>query len=162
MISTVRFGHHPQPGARIVSLKPVVTAVALASLALAPLACGSDSKSSSSSTTTPTEAVCADKNALEKSVRSLSDSETISGGKSTIDAGLKKVKKNLEALRDSVKADLKPQVDELQDALDELQTVVGDFGSGSITENLKDAGQAISKVGTSAGALATSLDTDCP
>jgi hypothetical protein len=152
----------PQPGARIVNLKRVAVATALASLALAPLACGSDSTSSSTTTTTPKQAVCADKERLEKSVQSLSDSETISGGRSTIEAGLKRVRKNLEALRDSVKADLKPQVDELQTSLDELQTVVGDFGSGSIADNLKDAGQAISKVGTSAGALAASLDTDCP
>ena len=143
-------------------LKQVVAAAAMVTFAVGFAGCSSDSDSkSSSTTTTPKQAVCADKAALEKSVKSLSDAATISGGKSTIEAGLKQVEKNLEALKSSAKADLKPKVDEMKTSLDELQTVVGNFSSGSITENLKDAGQAISKVGTSTGALVSALNAQC-
>ncbi len=63
---------------------------------------------------------------------------------------MKKVQKNLDALTSSAKSDLKPQVDEVKSSLDDLQTVVSGFGNGSISSNLTKAGQAISKVGTSA------------
>jgi hypothetical protein len=157
----LRCVHHRCSGGSIVKLKGIVASCAVVGVAFGLAGCSSDSKSSSSTTTTPKQAVCADKTALEKSVQALSDSATISGGKSTIEAALKKVQKNLDALKGSVKADLKPQVDELKTSLDDLQSTVKGFGSGSITSNLTKAGQAISKVGTSAGSLAASLNTDC-
>ena len=142
--------------------KRILIVAALTCLTVALVGCGSDSDSkSSSSTTTSKQAVCADKDKLEQSVRSLTASGTITD-KSSIEAALKKVEKNLDALRSSAKADLEPAIDDMKSALDELQTVVSNFDSGSITDNLKDAGTAVSKVGSSASALATALDTSCP
>jgi ABC-type Fe3+-hydroxamate transport system substrate-binding protein len=147
-----------------VDIKRILTVATMVCLAIVLVGCGSDSKSSSSSTTTttPKEAVCADKASLEKSVQSLTNSETISGGKNSIEAALKTVQKNLDALKGSAKAGLKPKVDDVKSSLDQLQTVVGNFDSGSITDNLSKAGKAVSKVTTSTSALFTALDTSCP
>ena len=103
-------------------LRSIIAATAVLGFAFVVAGCGSDSDSSSSTTTTPKEAVCADKDELKKSVQSLTDSDTLSGGKSSIESALKKVQKNLDALKSSAKADLQPKVDAVKTSLDQLQT----------------------------------------
>ena len=145
------------------NVKGIVASSAVIAIALGLAGCGSSSSSGSGSgsTTTPKEAVCADRANLETSVRALTNSDTLTGGKSSIDAALKKVQKDLDALKSSAKANLKPQVDAVKSALDQLKTVLDGFGNGSITSSLTDAGNAIAKVGTSTADLATALSTEC-
>jgi hypothetical protein len=142
-----------------VALKQIIAATALACLAFTVVGCSSSSDSKSSSTTTAKKAVCADKDKLESSVKDLSDPTVLTGGKSSINSQLKKVQKNLTTLRSSVKSSLQPKVDDLKSALKDLQTAVQ--GNGSISSTLSKAGDAISKVGTSAGALVSQLDDEC-
>lgn len=143
------------------NLKGIIAACAVVGLTFGLAGCSSDSGSESSSTTTPKEAVCADKANLESSVRALTDADTLSGGKTSIESGLKKVQKNLTALKSSAQADLKPKVDAVKSALDQLKTVVKGFGDGSITDSLADAGDAIADVGTATSDLVTALNTEC-
>ena len=145
------------------ALKQIVAGTALACLAFTVVGCGSSSSSkSSSTTTTPKQAVCADKTALQNSIKDLADPSVLTGGKSSINSALKKVKKNLTALKSSAKANLQPKIDEVNSALTQLQNVVKNFGNGSISDSLSKAGDAISKVGTSAGDLYTGLNSECP
>jgi hypothetical protein len=142
-------------------LQRIVVTAAVACLAFGLAACGSDSDSdASSSTTTAQNAVCADTTALKSSVTDLTDLD-LTSGRSEITAGLNKVEKNLDALGDSAQADLQPEIDDVKDALDELQSAVKNFGDGNLTDNLQDAGSAISNVGSAAGELLGSLDTQC-
>ena len=97
---------------------------------------------SGSSTSTASKAVCADKAALENSVDDLSNVD-VTGGRSSVSSAVNKVKNNLDDLGDSVRADLQPEVDDVKDALNDLETAVGNFGDGSLTDNLQDAGSAI-------------------
>ena len=106
--------------------------------------------------------MCADKSALQSSIKALTNPDLLTSGTSSIKAALKKVKTNLDALGQSVKADLKPQVDAVKSALDQLQTVVDNVGSGSLTDNLQAIGDAISKVGATTGDLASALSSECP
>lgn len=143
-------------------MKRIVAGTAVACLAFGLAGCSSDSDSNTSSaTTTAKDAVCADKTALQNSVTDLSDLD-LTGGKSAVTSAVNQVKKNLDALRSSAKADLKPQVDDVKSALTDLQTAVGNFGDGSITDNLQAAGNAIAKVGTTSGDLFSSLSDECP
>jgi hypothetical protein len=144
------------------NIRHFVAGTAILCVAFGVAGCGSDSDSNaSSSTTTAKDAVCADKKALESSVSALSDVD-LTGGKSAVTSAVDKVKKNLDALGDSVQADLEPEVDDVKSALDDLQTAVGNLGSGSLTENLQAVGNAIAKVGTTAGDLFSSLSARCP
>jgi len=142
-------------------LERIVATAAVACLAFGLVGCGSDSDSdASSSTTTAQDAVCADTTELKNSVTDLTDLD-LTSGKSEITAGLNKVEKNIDALGDSAQADLQPEIDDVKDALNELQTAVKNFGDGNLTDNLQDAGSAIANVGSSAGDLLGSLDTQC-
>ena len=96
------------------------------------------------------------------SVKALANPSTLSGGKSSITAAADKVKSDLDALGSSVEADLKPQVDAVKSAVQGVETAVGNFGNGSLSENLQKTGDAIAKVGTTAGALESSLTSECP
>jgi hypothetical protein len=144
-----------------VALKQIIAATALACLTLTVVGCGSSSGSSSSTTTTPKQAVCADKDKLQSSVSDLTDPSVLTGGKSSITKALDKVQKNLDALRSSAKSNLQPKVDDVKTAVDQLQTAVQGFGNGSLASNLSKAGDAISKVGTSAGDLVSALNAQC-
>jgi hypothetical protein len=142
-----------------VALKQIIAATVLAVVAFTTVGCGSSSSSSSSTTTTPKQAVCADKDNLESSVKHLASPTVLTGGKSSITKALKQVQKNLTALRSSAKASLQPQIDDVKKAVDQLQTAVQ--GNGSISSTISKAGDAISKIGTSAGDLFSSLDDQC-
>jgi ABC-type Fe3+-hydroxamate transport system substrate-binding protein len=147
-----------------VKITRVLTATALACFAVLLVGCGSDSdsdSSSSSSTTTTKDAVCSDKTALENSVKDITNID-LTGGESAVESAVDKVKDNLDALGDSVKADLRPQVDDVKSAIDELETVVRNFGDGSLTDNLQDAGDAVAKVGSTSADLFSSLSAECP
>jgi PBP1b-binding outer membrane lipoprotein LpoB len=162
MISAYVAGSTVQSGGSIVKVTRVIAGAALACLAVLLVGCSSDSgSSSSSSTTTSKDAVCADRTALQNSVKSLKDVD-YTGGKSAVTSALDKVKNNLDALGDSVKADLKPQVDDVKSALDQLESAVRNFGSGSLTDNLQAAGNAVSKVGSTSADLFSSLSSECP
>ena len=142
------------------ALKQIIAGTAVACLAFAAVGCGSSSGSKSSSTTTTAkQAVCADKDKLQSSVKDLTDPNVLTGGKSSITKALDQVQKNLTALRSSVSADLQPKVDDVKHALDQLQTALQ--GNGSISSTISKAGDAISKVGTTTGSLISSLDAEC-
>ncbi len=106
--------------------------------------------------------MCADTSALKDSVKALSDPDTLTGGKSTIKAALDQVQHDLDALRSSAKASLKPQVDAVKRAVDQLQTAVQGFGNGSFSSSIQKASDAISKVGSTSGDLASALADQCP
>jgi tetrahydromethanopterin S-methyltransferase subunit F len=155
--------HHRHREDHIVKLKGFIACTAVACLGIGIAGCSSDSKSSSSTTTTTAkDAVCSDKSALESSVKALVNPSTLSGGKSSITSAIDKVKKDLDALGASVKADLKPQVDAVKSAVDDVKTDVGNFGNGSLSENLSTTGTAIAKVGSTAADLESSLSSKCP
>lgn len=144
------------------ALKQIIAGTALACLAFTVVGCSSSSgPKSSSSTTTAKQAVCKDRDKLESSVKDLSDPTVLTGGKSSITKALDKVQKNLDSLKSSGKTNLQPKVDDVKSALDQLQTAVQGFGNGSLSSNLSKAGDAISKVGTSAGDLLSSLNSQC-
>ena len=143
-------------------VKRIVAGSVIACIAFGLAGCSSGSDSNtSSSTTTARDAVCADKTALEDSVNDLSNVD-LTGGRSAVESAVDKVKDNLDALGESAKADLKPQVDDVKEALNDLQTAVGDFGNGSLTDNLQSAGDAIAKIGSTSGDLFSSLNERCP
>ncbi len=97
------------------ALKQIIAGTAVACLAFAAVGCGSSSGSKSSSTTTTAkQAVCADKDKLQSSVKDLTDPNVLTGGKSSITKALDQVQKNLTALRSSVSADLQPKVDDVK------------------------------------------------
>jgi hypothetical protein len=142
--------------------KRIVAGTAVACIAFGLAGCSSDSGSGASSTTTTAKAaVCADKDALESSVRALSNVD-LTGGKNAVTSAVDKVTKNLDALGESAKADLKPQVDDVKSAVTDLQTAVENLSDGSLTDNLQAVGNAIAKVGTTAGDLFGSLSSKCP
>jgi hypothetical protein len=144
-------------------LKAALTGVALVGLSLAATGCSSDSKSSSTTTTTTAkDAACADKTALEGSVKTLTNPSTLSGGKSAITDAVDQVKNDLDALGSSVEDSLQPQVDDMKSAVDDVESAVQSLGSDPSAEGLQEAGDAIAKVGTSAGKLESSLTTRCP
>jgi hypothetical protein len=147
----------------IVKLRGIVATTALVCLAGSLVGCSSDSKSSSTtSSTTSKDKVCSDKTAVESSVKALTNPDVLTGGKSSITSALDKVEKNVNALGTSVKADLKPQVDAVKSALDALKTDVKNVGNGSLADSLQQIGDAIAKVGTTAGDLESSLSSQCP
>ncbi len=143
------------------NFKRTVAGTAIVCIAFGIAGCSSNSGSSTPSSTTAKDAVCADKDALESSVNALSNVD-LSGGKSAVTSAVNKVKKNLDALGQSLEADLKPQVDDVKSALTDLQTAVESFGDGSLTDNLQTVGNAVSKVGSTAGDLFGSLSEKCP
>jgi phage-related protein len=148
-----------------VKFKKVAAGTVVTFLAFALVGCSSSSSSKSNGSTTTTtakDAVCSDKSALEQSVKALANPSTLSGGKSSITSAADKVKSDIDALGQSVKADLKPQVDAVKSAVQGVETAVGNFGNGSLSENLQKTGDAIAKVGTTAGDLESSLTTKCP
>lgn len=138
----------------------IVAGTAAVVLALGLAGCSSDS-GSTPSTTISKQAVCADRDSLERSVRELTDLDLSSADKASIQGDLNQVEDNLGALGSSVKADLKPQVDGLKSALQDLQDAVKSFGDQSIGDSLQQTGTAISKVGSAGVDLATALDTQC-
>ena len=143
-------------------LKRIIAVTSFACIALVLVGCSSDSKSSSSTTTTPKQAVCADKSALQSSVKDLTNPSTLTGGKSSFTSALDQVQSDLDALAKSAKADVQPQVDDLKNAVNDLKSTVKDFGNGSLSDNLQKTGEAITKVGSTAGALYDSLSSQCP
>lgn len=143
-------------------VRPIVAGTALVCVALVLTGCSSDSDSSStSSTTTTKEAVCSDKESLESSVEALTDID-LTEGTNAITAALDQVKDDLDALGDSVQTDLQPEVDDVKSALSDLETAVGDFGDGSLTDDLQATGNAIAEVGSSAADMFSALSTKCP
>jgi hypothetical protein len=123
--------------------------------------CGSDSDSSSSTTTTPQDAVCKDKDALEQSIRDLTNLDLATAGKDKIESDAKDVQKNLDALGESAKQSIQPQVDALKSAVQDLEDAVKSFGNQSISQSLQDTGAAISKVGSAGADLGTAINTEC-
>jgi hypothetical protein len=141
----------------------VVSAIAVMVMAVA--GCSSSSKSSSSSDTTTTAgkgAVCTARASLKQSVTALANPALLTGGKAGIQSALDTVKTNLDAVSSSAQDVYKPQVDATKSAVDDLQTAVSKIGSGTPSQTLQAVGTAIAKVGTTSGALFTTLKTACP
>ena len=143
-------------------LKPLVVAFALSAIVLA--GCGSTSTSSSSSTTAASskQAVCTARDNLKSSVTALTSPSLLTGGKAGIQSALATVKTNLDAVASSAKSGYKPQVDAVKSAVSDLEKALGNLGNGSVTSNLQAVGTAIASVGTTAAALISSLQAECP
>ena len=145
--------------------KKVAAGTVVMFLAFTVVGCSSSSSSKSNGSTTTTtakDAVCSDKSALEQSVKALANPSTLSGGKSSVTDAADTVKSDLDALGKSVEAALKPQVDAVKSAVQGVETAAGNFGNGSLSENLQKTGDAIAKVGTTAAALESTLTSKCP
>ena len=131
--------------------------------------CSSDSEPSASedsgaavttteTVTTTTQDLCADRDALQASIDSLTEVDVRAEGSNGVEAALATVQEDLTAVGESADAELQPEVDALQDAIDEL---------GPAVENIDDGGAAaaataIADVATSAEKLIESLqDAEC-
>jgi ABC-type phosphate/phosphonate transport system substrate-binding protein len=134
-------------------------------------ACGNDS-STSSATPSPTETtvspqatstagnaeLCAQRDALESSLRELTNINVVASGTSGIQEALSKVRTNLQALRTTARDQYRDQTQALDDALRELETAVTNVDSGGVGPVVTAAGA----VATSGQALLDSLRTlDC-
>jgi ABC-type phosphate/phosphonate transport system substrate-binding protein len=134
-------------------------------------ACGNDS-STSSATPSPTETtvspqatstagnaeLCAQRDALESSLRELTNINVVASGTSGIQEALTKVRANLQALRATARDQYRDQTQALDDALQELETAVTNVDSGGVGPVVTAAGA----VATSGQALLDSLRTlDC-
>ena len=87
---------------------------------------------------------------------------TLTEGKSGVSDAVDAVKADLDALGAAAENDVQPNVTAVKDAVDELQDAVGDLGGGSVTDGLQSVGNAVAKVGSTAGNLVTSLQPNCP
>jgi hypothetical protein len=118
--------------------------------------------STSSNTLSPTSDVCTSKDSLQSSVTALENPSLLTEGKSAITSALDDVKSNLDKLSTAAKGEAQPQVDAVKSALTELQDAVGNFGNGSVTDNIQKTGTAITKVGSTSADLVTTLKQRCP
>ena len=145
-------------------LRSIVALSALTAIALA--GCSSSSKSNASDTTTTVasgkQEVCAARADLKQSVTALADPALLTGGKAGIQSALDTVKTNLDAVSTAAQESYKPQVDAVKSAVGDLETAVSQIGNGSPSQTLQDVGSAITKVGSTSAALATSLKAACP
>ena len=141
-------------------LQRLVCGTTIAVLTFGLAGCGSDSDDTSP-TTTAQEAVCADKDALEQSLRNLTDLDLATADESTIETEAERIQDDLNALGDSVKESLRPQVDGLKSAVRDVEDAIKSFGDQSIAQSIQDTGDAISKVGSAGADLATALNTEC-
>lgn len=148
-------------------MKKAIAAMVSVTLGFAVLAgCSSDDDSSSTSTTkaaTSKEAVCDARTKLQKNLKSLlEDPSLVTGGKSGIQSALDGFETDVDNLADAAKSAYQPQIDAVQSALDDLKTAVGKLGEGSLTENLQDVGNAVTKVGSTTETLLDQVKADCP
>jgi archaellin len=145
-----------------------VLVAACAIVAMIGVGCSSSSKSSSTSSNTTTtvgsgkEPVCVARANLKKSVTALADPSLLTSGKSGIQSALDTVKTDLDAVATSAGDVYKPDADAVRSAVDDLQTAVSNLGDGSATQNLQAVGTAITKVGSTAATLISSLQAACP
>jgi len=130
--------------------------------------CSSDSEPSASddsaavttteTVTTTTQDLCADRDALQASIDSLTEVDVRAEGSNGVEAALATVQEDLTAVGESADAELQPEVDALQDAIDELGPAVESIDDGGAAA----AATAIADVATSAEALISSLqDAQC-
>ena len=144
-------------------LRSFVAAIAFSAIAVA--GCSSSSSPSATSETTVAsakQAVCTARTDLKASVTALANPALLTGGKAGIQAALDSVKSNLDAVASSAKSDYKPRVDAVKSAVNDLQAALGNLGQGSATSNLQAVGTAIANIGTTAAALVSMLQAECP
>jgi hypothetical protein len=142
---------------------PVVAVVATLAVALG--ACSSDDDSDSASTTSPSDKaeVCAARDQLRESVRSLTDDASSGADRDAIDSALDDVRRDLDDLGDTARETYRPQVDDVQSALDDLRAAVGSLDDGgSIAGNFQDLANAAADLGSASSALVRELAADCP
>ena len=144
-------------------LKPLVALSAIAAIAVIS-GCSSSSSSSHTTTTVASgkQPVCAARANLQQSVTALANPSLLTGGKSAIQSALDTVKTNLDAVSSSAQQVYKPQVEAVKSAVSDLETALSKLGNGSPTQNLQAIGTAITKVGSTAATLVTTLQTACP
>jgi hypothetical protein len=138
-------------------------------LALAACSSGGSKSSSTTSTTSASSTtraassdVCTSKDSLQSSIKALENPSLLSEGKSGLTSALDDVKHNLDDLSTAAKDEAQPQVDAVKSALTQLQDAIGNFGNGSLSDNIKKTGDAISKVGSTSSDLFTTLKARCP
>jgi gas vesicle protein len=145
----------------------LVGLVAVVAVALG--GCSSSNKSTASGSSTTVahnypagkEQVCKARDQLKTSVEDLTNPTLLTSGSSAIKSAVSNVQDNLKNLEKAAKEDYKPQVQDVQNAVKDLQSSVENRGNNSITSNLQNIGNAISKVGSTSSALLSKLNTDC-
>ena len=145
----------------------LVGLVAVVAVALG--GCSSSNKSTASGSSTTVahnypagkEQVCKARDQLKTSVEDLTNPTLLTSGSSAIKSAVTNVQDNLKNLEKAAKEDYKPQVQDVQNAVKDLQSSVENRGNNSITSNLQNIGNAISKVGSTSSALLSKLNTDC-
>ena len=141
---------------------------ALALLAVCALvgACGDDDDSSSSvaptdaptTTLSDNEQLCADRDALESSIRDLTNVDVVATGTDGVRQALTEVKDDVDALAESASEDFQPEVQAVKDALGDLESALNE-GTSSGMSGIVSAAQAVL---TSGSKLLTSLrSVDC-
>jgi hypothetical protein len=147
--------------------------VTLVSIALCSVlgACGNDSPTSADTPSPTAKAaspqatstagnaeLCAQRDALESSLRELTNINVVASGTSGIQEALTKVRTNLQALRTTARDQYRDQTQALDDALQQLETAVTNVDSGGVAPVVS----AAAAVATSGQALLDSLRTlDC-
>jgi ABC-type transporter Mla subunit MlaD len=119
--------------------------------------CGSSSSSTSSSA-----AFCSGVKQLETSITSLSSTNVVQAGTTTLKSDLNNIAAQANALAGTAKSTFQPQVKALQDALSKLKTTVGQLQSSStrvtaLTEVAADA-QGVETAFTN---LTTAVKSEC-
>ena len=132
--------------------KPLAVLAVLVSLGTA--ACSSSSESAGDATTTTSApSTCEAVQSLADSIGALVSTDTLSGGKSSIDAAIATVQSALTEVGDVAGQQLSSDVDAISQALDGLSSSVGDLSSG------ESLGDTLSAIGTSLNDVVDAFDT---
>jgi len=98
---------------------------------------------------------CADRDALQSSIDSLTDVDVVAEGTNGLEAAVDAVSDDLAAVQESAGDDIQPEVDAVRTALDDVQVAV----TGAAGENAAEIATSLSGLATAASELLDALDT---
>ena len=101
--------------------------------------------------------MCHARDQLKTSVVALAKPSLLVQGRTAIKAAVGQVMTNLNSLRKAAKGDYKTQVAAVKASIQGVESAVGKLGNGQVSKNLQAVGAAITKVGTTSGALLSKL-----
>ncbi len=138
---------------------PVALVAVVAVVAVLALAGCSSSDESADATTTTVPSTCDAVQGVADSVANLISSDTLGGGRDTIEAALSDVESSVQELGDVAGDALSSDVDTLTQALDDLQSAVSDLGGdasaadtvSALTDSITAVVQAVDSLVVSAG-----------
>ena len=105
---------------------------------------------------------CADVTALKASVAALTQVKPLQDGVPALQAAIANVKTSLDAAQASASAALQPAVATVKSAFDGVQTSVDGLSTDNITQKAPSIIAALTKLGTAASGLASTLTQNCP